>query len=162
MFESELADGYGNLASRILAMIVRYTGGVIPTSGETMSLDTEGEGIIEEYRAAMEGHWLHLGGQAAWKLVSSANSFVEGSAPWTLHKEGEVERLEAVLAALARALSRITLMASPFLPQKAQQVWEALGQPGQVIDQRWAAVERPEVGGASASKPPPLFPKRAE
>ncbi len=160
-YEAELADGYGNLASRILAMIVRYTGGVIPTSGETMSLDTEGEGIIEEYQKVMDGHWLHLGGQAAWKLVSSANSFVEQSAPWALHKKGDVERLEAVLAALARSLSRITLMAGPFLPQKAQQVWEALGQPGQVSDQRWEAVERPEVGGASAVKPPPLFPKPA-
>ena len=42
-YEAELADGYGNLSSRVLAMIVRYLDGKIPENGETTSLDTEGE-----------------------------------------------------------------------------------------------------------------------
>ena len=124
-----------------------------------MSLDTEGEAIIEEYRAAMDEHLLHVGGQAAWKLVARANAFVEKSAPWSLYKSGESDRLGAVLAALARSLSRIAMMAAPFLPGKAQEAWEALGRRGSVGEERWACLATPEVGGLSVIKPEPLFPK---
>lgn len=158
-YESELADGFGNLTSRVLAMIVRYVDGVVPQGGETLSLDTEGETIIESYRSAMDRHLLHVGGQEAWNLVARANQFVEESAPWTLHKTGDSERLQPVLASLARAVARITLMASPFLPDKAQQVWEALGQAGRVEEAGWGFIERPEAGGSRVIKPPPLFPK---
>ena len=158
-YEAELADGYGNLSSRVLAMIARYVDGKIPENGETTSLDTEGEAIIAEYREAMDRHLLHLGGQAAWKLVTRANQYVEESAPWTLHKTGDTEGLGAVLASLSRALGRITLMAAPFLPQKAQEVWEALGMRETVQDTGWSFVERPETGGLQVVKPAPLFPK---
>lgn len=158
-YEAELADGWGNLASRVLAMIIRYAGGVVPYNGETMSLDTQGEAIIEEYRTAMDEHLLHVGGQTAWKLVARANSFVEECAPWALHKSGESDRLGAVLAALARSLSRIAMMAAPFLPGKAQEAWEALGRRGSVGEERWASLMTPKVGGLSVIKPEPLFPK---
>ncbi len=158
-YEAELADGFGNLTSRVLAMIVRYVDGVVPRSGETMSLDTEGEAMVEDYRAAMDKHLLHVGGQEAWKLVARANQFVEESAPWTLHKTGDSGRLDAVLASLARAIARIALMASPFLPSKAQQVWETLGQGRPVEEAGWEFVRRPELGGSTVVKPPPLFPK---
>ncbi len=159
-YTAELADGYGNLASRVLAMIVRYKGGTVPTSGETMSLDTEGEEIIKSYAAAMDQHLLHIGGQEAWRLVTRANAFVEESAPWTLHKNGDTQRLEAVLAALARSVTRITMMAAPLLPNKAQEVWQALGHAGGVQEAAWSFLETPHVGGMSAVKPPPLFPKQ--
>lgn len=158
-YESELADGYGNLASRVLAMIVRYVDGVVPQSTDTMSLDTEGEAILKEYTDAMDEHLLHLGGQAAWKLVTRANQFVEEAAPWTLHKNGDTERLDAVLACLVRAVARITLMAGPFLPTKTEQVWEAMGGSGTASEAGWAFAERPRLGGSSVIKPPPLFPK---
>ena len=87
-YEAELADGWGNLASRVLAMIIRYTGGVVPSNGETMSLDPQGDAIIEAYRAAMDEHSRHVGGHTACKLVARANSCVEASAPWAPHKSG--------------------------------------------------------------------------
>ena len=158
-YEAELADGYGNLSSRILAMITRYLGGKIPQSGESTSLDTEGETVVAEYRDAMDQHLLHLGGQAAWKLVTRANQFVEESAPWTLHKTGDTARLEAVLASLSRALSRITQMAAPFLPNKAEEVWRALGRQESVQGAGWELIEQPRTGGLEVAKPAPLFPK---
>ena len=74
-------------------------------------------------------------------------------------QSGESDRLGAVLAALARSLSRIAMMAAPFLPQKAQEAWEALGRRGSVGEERWASLTTPEVGGLSVIKPEPLFPK---
>ena len=84
---------------------------------------------------------------------------MESSAPWTLHKEGDTERLNTVLASLARSVTRITVLASPFMPSKTQEVWEALGQSGSVHGATWDFLLRPELANASVTKPPPLFPK---
>src|SRR6266480_1082759 len=118
-YTSELADGYGNLASRILAMIVRYTGGIVPTSTEDTPLDHEAEARIRGYRDVMDRHLVHEGAREMWGLVSRANQFVEETAPWNLAKAKETGRLEQTLGALARGLARITLLIQPFIPAKA-------------------------------------------
>lgn len=158
-YTSELADGYGNLASRIIAMISRYLDGKVPEAAADTELDRIGVEIIREYLTKMDAHLLHEGGTAAWRLVARANQFVEESAPWTLAKEGKTGELGSVLAALARALGRITLMASPFMPGKTQLVWQALGMPGNVTDATWECLEAPATGGNSVTKLTPLFPK---
>jgi methionyl-tRNA synthetase len=156
---SELADGYGNLASRILAMIKRYLDGTYPaTSGDT-ELDQVGAEVIAEYRAKMDAHLLHEGASVAWQLVTKANQFVEEQAPWTLQKEGRTEELKRVLGSLAVALARITLLATPFMPNKTQQVWEALGFTSSIDTAIWSDLEAPSVAGSNVAKLDPLFPK---
>ncbi len=158
-YTAELADGYGNLVSRVLAMIGRYLGGTVPQSAEPTSLDRAGDEIIADYRASMDRHLLHDGAGHAWRLVDRANGFVEERAPWTLAKEQRTAELENTLAALARAVARITLMASPFMPAKTQAVWQALGLDGDVAASPWTTLERPPTAGQVVRKPPPLFPK---
>ena len=158
-YTAELADGYGNLVSRVIAMIQRYLGGVVPSATAVTPIDTAGDECIAAYRSAMDRHLLHEGADHAWRLVDRANGFIEERAPWTLAKEGNTDRLEDTLAALARALARITLMSSPFLPNKTQLVWEALGLSGTVVDAGWEALERPPTAGRTTVKPSPLFPK---
>jgi methionyl-tRNA synthetase len=160
-YTADLADGYGNLVSRVLAMIGRYLGGTIPDSTEPTPLDGAGDALIAAYRNAMDDHHLHEGAEQAWKLVDRANGFVEERAPWTLAKRGDTTELEETLGALARAIARLTLMISPFAPVKTQQVWEALGLVGQVSEAQWDALERPPTGGRSTVQLPPLFPKHA-
>src|SRR5205814_687553 len=60
-YTSELADGYGNLASRILAMIGRYLGGIVPDSDERTPLDEEAERRIKTYRELMDQQRLDQG-----------------------------------------------------------------------------------------------------
>jgi methionyl-tRNA synthetase len=157
-YVSELADGYGNLASRVLAMIVKYKEGKTPESGESTRLDVEAEEILASYRNAMDQHLLHQGGTEAWRLITAANGFVEESAPWSLASDGDTDQLDRVLAALARAVARVSVMAFPFMPSKTQVVWEALGLPS-LADARWEDAQRPGVAGLTVVKPPPLFPK---
>lgn len=159
-YEADLANGYGNLASRVLAMTTRYTGGRIPDGGESTSLDRHGDEVIRSYRQVMDQHLLHLGAQEVWRLVDRANGFVEESAPWNLAKAGQSDALNQVLAALARALARITLMASPYLPTKTQEVWAALGLPKDVSGGTWELLLTPPLTGRTVTRPPPLFPKR--
>ncbi len=157
-YTAELADGYGNLLSRVLAMITRYTDGIVPERGDPTSLDQAGDETVQAYQQAMDAQLLHDGAAAAWDLVSRANGFVEQTAPWQLAKDGARAEVERTLGALARALVRITIMASPFLPNKSQSALEALGL-GAVWPPRWASLERPPVAGTRITKPAPLFPK---
>src|SRR5436305_5062942 len=60
-YVSDLADGYGNLASRILAMIGRYLGGIVPESDERTPLDEEAERRIKTYRELMDQQRLDQG-----------------------------------------------------------------------------------------------------
>ena len=64
-----------------------------------------------------------------------------------------------MLGALARALYRLAVLAAPFIPGKAQALWQALGQPGTVSEARWAPLAAPPVAGVATRKPETLFPK---
>jgi methionyl-tRNA synthetase len=161
-YEADLANGYGNLASRVLAMTLRYLDGVVPDGGESTALDREGDDVIAQYRRAMDQHALHEGARQAWRLVDRANGFVEETAPWNLAKRGDTPQLRSALAALARALARITLLASPYIPGKAQSVWAAFGFSSGVDQLGWTDLTRPPVGGRSVRKLAPLFPKSAD
>ncbi len=158
-YTSELADGYGNLVSRVVAMITRYLGGTVPQSAGPTPLDTFGDECIAGYREAMDAHLLHVGADHAWRLVDRANGFIEERAPWSLAKQGQSAELEETLGALARCIARVTLMAAPFMPGKTQEVWAALGLPGRVEAAGWEELERPPTGGHQVEKLPPLFPK---
>lgn len=157
-YTAELADGYGNLVSRVLAMIRRYLGGTIPQAPAT-SLDQLGEEVIGRYRAAMDAHQLHQGGDALWRLVDRANGYVEERAPWALAKAGKQSELDETLGALARAIARITVMLAPFMPAKTAEVWRALGFAGAPEEASWTTLLHPECAGNTVRTLAPLFPK---
>lgn len=158
-YVSDLADGLGNLASRSLAMLAKYRDGVVPTTETLTALDGSGAEIVTRYRQAMDTLDLRGGADAAWELVTAANQFIVQTAPWTLAKTGQDGALDEVLAALARCLLRLTLMASPFLPNAAELLWQALGQGGTAAGARLSLAGAPSLAGSPTSKPPPLFPR---
>jgi methionyl-tRNA synthetase len=104
---------------------------------------------------------LRGGIEAAWTIVSAANLYVQQSAPWSLAKSGKDPELDEVLTALARALCRLAVMASPFLPGKAQALWNDLGMEGKVSATSWNPAERPRVDGRQTRRASILFPKPA-
>ncbi len=160
-YTSDLADGLGNLASRVLAMLAKYREGVVPPATRPADLDEAGRHAVAAFERAMDAHDLRGGIDAAWTLVSAANLFVQQSAPWSLAKAGRDAELDAVLHALAAALCRLALMMSPIMPGKAQDLWSALGQPGDVSGRRLTEAGAPAVAGAATRKPENLFPRPA-
>jgi methionyl-tRNA synthetase len=160
-YTADLADGLGNLASRSLAMLQKYRSGVVPVLGNPSSLDHDGQTALTNYIRAMDALDLRTGAEAAWGLVSSANLFVQQKAPWSLAKAGKDAELDDVLGALARALLRLAVMASPFIPGKAQSLWENLGMEGEVAAVSWSVADSPPVSGRTSRKPEILFPKPA-
>jgi methionyl-tRNA synthetase len=159
-YTADLADGLGNLVSRSLAMLVKYRDGVVP-SGQLTPLDESGSAALEAYTRSMEALDLRGGAEATWELVSAANLFVQQTAPWALAKAGKDDELDRVLAGLARALVRLAGMAGPFIPGKAQNIWELLGMEGQVAALAWSALDHPGIYGRRVRSPEVLFPKPA-
>ncbi len=160
-YNADLADGLGNLASRALAMLAKYRNGIVPSGGEPTSLDQAGASTMEQYAQAMDAFDLRGGAEAAWELVATANLYIQQTAPWKLAKESREEELDASLAALARALYRLSVLVSPFVPGKAQALWEALGAGGSAEAAAWTSLAAPPVAGAATRKPETLFPKPA-
>lgn len=155
-YTTELANDFGNLASRTLAMIAKYREGVIP-SGEPRSLDENCRKAVREYEEAMDAGLLHLGIQSALVLASHANVFVEDQAPWTLAKDpdGE-EELNATLASLARSLLVLATLLQPILPGKMEELARRLGvDTVPTLDESLSL----ELSGRSVMRGDPLFPR---
>ncbi len=160
-YTADLADGLGNLASRSLAMLGKYRDGVVPPAGDTSPLDEAGRHAIDAYARAMDALDLRTGAEAAWGLVSTANLHIQQTAPWSLAKQDRTAELDAVLGALVRTLYRLSVLASPFLPTKAQELWDALGVGGGVNTAAWSSLDVPPIAGVTVRKPAILFPKPA-
>jgi len=160
-YTADLADGLGNLASRSLAMLGKYRDGVVPAGGEPTPLDGAASATLERYGEEMDALDLRGGAEAAWELVATANLYIQQTEPWKLAKEAREEELDAALAALARVLYRLAVLVSPFIPGKAQALWEALGLGGSAASASWSSLAAPPVSGSSTRKPETLFPKPA-
>jgi methionyl-tRNA synthetase len=160
-YTADLADGLGNLASRTLAMLMKYRDGIVPSASTATPLDQSGQASVTAYIRAMDALDLRGGAEAAWELVSAANLFVQQTAPWALAKAGKDRELEETLAALARALARLAVLASPFMPSKAQNLWEMLGLEGLVGETSLQSAEQPAVDGRKIQRSELMFPKPA-
>ncbi len=158
-YTADLADGLGNLASRTLAMLAKYRDGRVPDATTATPLDRAGARAVAEYAAAMDALDLKGGLEAAWGLVTAANQYIVREEPWALAKAGREDALDVTLAALARCLYRLTVLAAPFMPGKATALWQSLGFEGGPDGARWPTVEEPPVSSKSTVRPPVLFPK---
>jgi methionyl-tRNA synthetase len=160
-YTADLADTVGNLASRVLAMVQRYRDGVVPrdAGGYATPLETDARVSLESYARAMDALALEDGAAELVSLAARANRYVEETAPWTLAKGNRTAELDTVLANLARTVARLGVLAAPFMPEKAVQLWDTLGS-GRPLEQiRFADVADLDPAGWTVQKPPPLFPK---
>ena len=168
-YNSDLANDFGNLASRVLSMVGRYFDGVLPeppaeaelTAAEKELRATHDRALVE-MEAAVDDIAPHQATKAAWAFVRKANAYVEETAPWALAKDpAQRRRLEIVLYSLVDSLRQLALMTSPMTPRAAQELWRRLGLQGDVERRNW-----PEDGGWSrlnagtkVETGDPLFPR---
>lgn len=163
-YNADLANAWGNLASRVIAMVEKYRGGVVP-AGAADAADTADAADIASYHAAMDGtrgFLLHEALQRAMACVARGNEFVQASAPWSIAKrtdDAAPRELDAVLASLVRQLARQAVLLAPFVPQKAQALWTQLGAPGTVLEQRFDGLASLDPTGWKVVKAEGLFPR---
>jgi methionyl-tRNA synthetase len=143
-YDAELANEYGNLASRTIAMVQRYRDGVVPGVARDPALESELEGLPGDVAALMDRAEPTLALDRIWQRVRRLNRYVEEQAPWQLARDpADAERLDRTLASLVEGLRSVNAMLHPYMPATTDRLRGALGAPG-------GAVESLE----------PLFPKR--
>ena len=161
-YNADLANAWGNLASRTISMIDRYRAGVVP-AGSDAATDTADAADLDAYHSAMTGNLLHEALKALWRTIARANEFVDRQAPWKLAAdEAQAAELDRTLGSLARQLVRQCVHIAPFTPTKAEELWSRLGGPGSVHNQRFDALESLDPAGWRVTKGAPLFPKEAK
>ena len=87
-YTSDLADGLGNLASRVTAMLVKYRDGKVPEGGGDTPHDKAAGKLVVDYSEAMDALELRNAAAIFERLVAEADGYVSASAPWSLAKAG--------------------------------------------------------------------------
>jgi methionyl-tRNA synthetase len=154
-YETELANEYGNLANRTLAMIERFRDGTVPEASADEELADAFAGIVDRVSTLLDRAELTQALETIWRLVRRLNQYVEETRPWDLAKdEGESPRLDQVLYNLAEGLRVTTLLLDPYIPDTADRLLSALGEENRELSELGS-----RGGGQRIGKLEPLFPK---
>ncbi|MGH9599265.1 MAG: methionine--tRNA ligase subunit beta, partial [Terracidiphilus sp.] len=178
-YNGDLANGYGNLVSRVVNMVHKYFGGQVPsfvpsfaagagaeTAAET-ALRRGAERAMAEFGPALDALNFSDALKSLWALVAETDGYLTANAPWKRPAERTEEdhaQLQArVLATAAEAIRVITALVYPILPDAAAKVWRqlGLGEIGDAAKQRfltnlgWGGLK----AGTKFGEPAPLFPR---
>lgn len=162
---ADLANGLGNLASRVLAMLASNYDGVVPEptfDGAESDLPT----VIADAVARYDGHMLQVQLQpalvAVWDIVARANLYLVEKAPWKLAKDPSAcDELAGVLYASAETLRILAILIGPIMPGAAERLWNQLGIEQPLSTQRlpvsttWGGL----APGTATTKGESLFPR---
>jgi methionyl-tRNA synthetase len=168
-YNSDLANGLGNLASRTLAMITRYFKGEVPYPSNSVSrtpadaaIAKLAEKTIADFHALFEQYQFSRALEAAWQLVAAVDKYIVENEPWALAEkqdENSRVRLATVLYTSAEALRIVTVLAHPVMPDATAKIWTQLGL-GEIAkfplaDLHWGQLHL----GTKLGKVEPVFPR---
>ncbi|MBZ5613544.1 MAG: methionine--tRNA ligase [Acidobacteriia bacterium] len=135
-YNSDLANGLGNLASRTLTMIMRYFKGEVPypshaahTSADAAIADAARKAIAD-YGALFDQYQFSRALETAWALVSAVDKYIVENEPWSLGDKQDEEsrsRLATVLYTSAEALRIVTALVHPVMPDSTAKIWAQMG-----------------------------------
>jgi methionyl-tRNA synthetase len=128
---ADLANGLGNLASRVLAMLETSFGGVVPEP-RSAGVEEDLPDVVASAVAAVDEHMLALriqqGLAAIWTIVDRANGYLVERQPWRLAKDpARRDELAGVLYASVELLRILAILIRPVMPGAAERLWEQLG-----------------------------------
>jgi methionyl-tRNA synthetase len=130
-YNSDLANGLGNLASRTLAMIQQYFEGKIPAPPEAQGEDLPAlaSETIPKTLAHFEAFEFSRGLETIWALIGAVDKFIVEQKPWVLAKSdapGDQEKLRAALYQAAEVVRIVTALVYPVMPKSASKIWGTL------------------------------------
>ncbi|MFD0529640.1 methionine--tRNA ligase [Kitasatospora arboriphila] len=174
-YTSELANDFGNLASRVAAMVGKYHGGTLPAAtaaGAAEQAVVDGLAKAAAEADAKIGEELDFAGgiAAIFEFVKLVNGYLTEQEPWKVAKDTSDEgqaRLATILYTAAEALRATAVLLNPLMPATSAKLWDSLGAEeglGALADQTIATVA--DWGqlpvGATVTKGDILFPRLEE
>ena len=157
-YNSDLANNLGNLVARVATVVAKKCDGIgtAPNPDSTLAVaaakayaDTAAHWDLVQPSRALD---------ATWQLVRATNAHLEANEPW---KAEPGPGVDAVMGDALEALRIVAVLAAPAIPDTAQAIWERIGLPGLVVDQRLpdAATWGQYDAGAPVTKGDSLFPR---
>jgi methionyl-tRNA synthetase len=160
----DLANDFGNLAQRVLAMINRNCDAALPEPGGFAAADEEllGEagGLLARVRPQLSEQAFHLALETIWRVVAAANRYVDEQAPWALRRS-DPARMRTVLYVLAETLRHLAILTQPFVPDAAAKLLDQLAVPEEQRDFA-ALAASPLRPGTALPRPEGIFPRFVE
>ncbi len=162
-YNSDLANGLGNLASRTLSMIHQYRKGEIPRSDGANDIAEAARRTTELMLEAFDDFNFSRGLEAIWSFISVIDKFIVERAPWKLAKDGDPHcqrLLDETLYTAAEALRIICGWLYPVMPASARKIWEQLGMMEQIGNLRTADLHWGKLAaGQKVGKVSGVFPR---
>ncbi|HXX21588.1 MAG TPA: methionine--tRNA ligase subunit beta, partial [Terriglobia bacterium] len=169
-YNSDLANGLGNLTSRTVKMLNQFCrcSVPVPDGAARVTAESNSKAIIRNCRAAFDRYDFAAALTTLWTYVALADKLISDEKPWELAKSDSAkdqEKLQGLLYTVAQYLRTFAVALYPVLPATAERLWQQLGQPGHVWqDQsvRQGDAQGPIstiVSGTHVGKPEPIFPR---
>jgi methionyl-tRNA synthetase len=167
VYNSDLANSWGNLVSRALNMSIKYFDGKTPDMPSGWAdlpspLHDVAKGLFERYAAYMDKMEYPDAISEVMSLVGAANRYIEDAKPWVLAKDftrsGE---LAFVIGSLLEAIRISAHLLMPFMPRTSEEVLRRLSLEEEISseDLNKECVWGQLVGGLAVTKGDPLFPR---
>jgi methionyl-tRNA synthetase len=164
-YNSDLANGLGNLASRTAAMLEKDFSGKVPKPGERLPQDEalakEAQSAIGEVLERFDKFEFSRALETIWSVIAAADKYLTEEKPWALGNSPEEEsRKGTILWTAAELLRVVSALAHPVLPDSTAKIWKLLGQPGsldalELDGLRWGQL----APGTALGKFQALFPR---
>ena len=164
-YNADLANGLGNLASRVLTMIEKYCDGRIPALGDSDEAPMIGwanlSEKIENVRKAFNEFQFERAIEGIWQLITEIDQVITKAKPWKLYEDAANHAmLHGILWAIVNGLRLVIVLSHPVIPDATQKIWEQLGQIGKLADVRIDELKWGELKpGTKIGKPEGVFPR---
>ncbi|MCH2650146.1 MAG: methionine--tRNA ligase [Candidatus Marinimicrobia bacterium] len=155
-YNSDLANDFGNLLSRISTLMKKNYDGRIPDPGELseaeLRIKTKGESLCGTVNGMIKNMRLNEAIENTMQYIRSVNKYMEENAPWKLVKEDK-SAAGRILYTAGEALRLGAVLLSPVMPNRTAILLDALNAPG--VDLSWGGLKP----GETLKDHEPLFPR---
>jgi len=155
-YNSDLANDFGNLLSRVSKLIEKNFDSVVPNPGENTDaenvIQNAAEKVIASIHTLIEEMKIHDALEETLQFIRGVNKYMEQQAPWKLVKEDKTAA-GRVLYTAAEALRIGTLLLEPVMPHRTEIVLETLSVKERELN--WGGLK----AGIKLKQHPPLFPR---